>query len=203
PHSRCQSTLSHDRARHAVFLENHSVQVLSTEDGSVVAGPFKGHTDVITTASFSRDNARLVTGSNDRTVRVWSLGSGELVSGPFIGHTSNIASVTFSFDGRKVMSYAQDLSIRVWHLYDSILDVDTSVDSTSPGSTHSTFGDWIIKEDGWTTSDDSSLYFWFPADLASAPAPHTGLIITGSGPLIIPKQKLLLGKEWIKCYVHE
>ncbi|KAF8707627.1 hypothetical protein RHS03_03425, partial [Rhizoctonia solani] len=133
----------------------------------------QGHPDIDTTASFSHADARVVTASKDRTVRVCSIESGELASGPFTG---------------------------LWNLDDSILEINTttlnhSVSPTSSGSISSAFAGWTVNVGEWSTSGDSSLLLWLPADLASAPAPHTGLIITGSGSLIIPKQKLLLGKD--------
>ncbi|KAF8741792.1 hypothetical protein RHS02_03343, partial [Rhizoctonia solani] len=140
----------------------------------------QGHPDIDTTASFSHADARVVTASKDRTVRVCSIESGELASGPFTG---------------------------LWNLDDSILEINTttlnhSVSPTSSGSISSAFAGWTVNVGEWSTSGDSSLLLWLPADLASAPAPHTGLIITGSGSLIIPKQKLLLGKEWTKSNFH-
>ncbi|CAE6421842.1 unnamed protein product [Rhizoctonia solani] len=203
PHSTCSSTVSHDLTCHAVFLDDYTVQILSTEATHVVAGPFKGHTDLVTTASFSRDNTRIVTGSKDRTVRVWNIHSGELAHGPFVGHVDEILSVTFSFNGFRVVSYAKDKSIRIWNLQEDILGVDTPVCSGgSPSSpVPSAFESWAFRDDGWATNRDSSLLLWFPTDLASAPSPHTELIITGTGSLIIAEQKLLLGNEWSKCYI--
>ena len=50
-------------------------------------GPLEGHTDVVTSVSFSADGRRVVSGSRDNTVRVWDAVSGECVLGPLEGHT--------------------------------------------------------------------------------------------------------------------
>ncbi|KAF8760742.1 hypothetical protein RHS01_00134 [Rhizoctonia solani] len=139
----------------------------------------QGHPDTDTTASFSHADARLATASEDRTVRVCSIESGELASGPFTGRTDEISSHT-----RNQYYYSQ--SFRLSYLIRLYIERFRRMD---------------VNVGEWSTSGDSSLLLWLPADLASAPAPHTGLIITGSGSLIIPKQKLLLGKEWTKCYI--
>ena len=36
--------------------------------GKVVAGPFKGHTDIVVSVSFSPDGKKIVSGSCDNTV---------------------------------------------------------------------------------------------------------------------------------------
>ena len=67
-----------------------------TRSGDVVAGPFEGHTDYVTSVAFSPDGACIVSVSNDPTIRVWDTRSGDVVAGPFEGHTDYVTSVAFS-----------------------------------------------------------------------------------------------------------
>ncbi|CAE6471329.1 unnamed protein product [Rhizoctonia solani] len=114
PHSTFSMPLSSDGASIAVFLEDHSVEVVSTEDGSRIAGPFYGHTNSVESAAFSADGVHLVTGSMDLTVRVSSLKDGSLTAGPFVGHTNTVHHVSISSDGSQMLSCSlHDKSIRL------------------------------------------------------------------------------------------
>ena len=82
--------------------------------GRVVSGPFEGHTDLVTSVSFSPDGKRIVSGSHDMTIRVWDVQTGDMVSGPFEGHTYSVISVSFLPDGKHIVSGSYDKTICVW-----------------------------------------------------------------------------------------
>jgi len=46
---------------------------------------FEGHTEWITSVSFSSDGKHIVSGSCDHTIQVWSVETGEMTSKPFKG----------------------------------------------------------------------------------------------------------------------
>ena len=82
--------------------------------GKVVAGPFKGHTDVVLSVSFSPDGKTIVSGSWDNTVRIWDAQTGGNVVGPLKGHPYPVYSAVFSGDGKQIASGSWDKTIRVW-----------------------------------------------------------------------------------------
>ena len=63
------------------------MRVWDAVSGECVLGPLEGHTDGVSSVSFSADGRRVVSGSWDKTVRVWDAVSGECVLGPLEGHT--------------------------------------------------------------------------------------------------------------------
>jgi WD40 repeat protein len=76
--------------------------------GGVVAGPFEGHTDAVTSVAFFPDGTCIVSGSKDCTIQVWDVCTGEAVAGLFEGHTSPVMSVAFSPNGTCIASGSLD-----------------------------------------------------------------------------------------------
>ena len=72
-----------------------------------------GHTDTVTSVSFSPDGKYVVSGSGDNSVKIWSTESGEVVR-TLNGHTNNVTSVSFSPDGKYVVSGSEDNSVKIW-----------------------------------------------------------------------------------------
>jgi len=52
-----------------------------------------GHTETITSMSYSPDGSHIVTGSNDKTIRIWDAETGAVVGEPLEGHTGIVMSV--------------------------------------------------------------------------------------------------------------
>ncbi|CAE6464184.1 unnamed protein product [Rhizoctonia solani] len=200
-HSVTSLPVSYDGAHIAMFLDDHSVEVLSTKNGNLVAGPFSGHTDSVTSAAFSQDGAYLATGSRDHTVSVWDINRGRLVVGPLVGHDDTVMLLSFSTDGSRLVSYSVEGSIRLWDLYDNIIEAEVSHHSN--GDARALRG-CSIRDDGWLTNGDSSLLLWMPPDFPSKPSPHTQMCITHQyGSLYLSKQRVVLGGKWHKCWTGE
>lgn len=53
--------------------------LLKTKPSFGIAKKYSGHSDCITSVTFSRTTKHLISGSNDRTVRVWDVNSGDQV----------------------------------------------------------------------------------------------------------------------------
>jgi WD40 repeat protein len=73
-----------------------------------------GHTDYITSVSYSPNGMRVVTGSVDKTVRIWDVESGAVVGEPLTGHRWGVRSVAYSPDGRHIISGSDNHTIRIW-----------------------------------------------------------------------------------------
>ncbi len=72
----------------------------------------RGHTGVVTQASFSPDGGRLLTASFDGTARVWDAASGkELLC---LRHDGAIRNAVFSTDGRFIATASVDRTACVW-----------------------------------------------------------------------------------------
>jgi len=50
-----------------------TIWVLHVKTGTIVSGPFEGHTGWVNSVTFSLDGKRIVSGSDDKTIRVWNL----------------------------------------------------------------------------------------------------------------------------------
>ena len=82
-------------------------------DGSGKPLVLSGHTNQITSATFSSDDTKIVTTSVDCTARVWNVdGSGE----PIVlrGHEAPVRHAAFNPDGTKIITVANDGTSRMW-----------------------------------------------------------------------------------------
>ena len=75
----------------------------------------EGHTNSVTSVSFSSDGALLASGSWDQTVKLWEVGTRVLV-GTLEGHTSGVNAVAFSPDDATLASAGgwNDATVRLW-----------------------------------------------------------------------------------------
>jgi WD40 repeat protein len=71
------------------------VMIWQAENGKLLCGPIKGHTDEIHALNFSADSKMVVSGSEDQTVWVWSAETGESIRGPMKSHTASVKGVCF------------------------------------------------------------------------------------------------------------
>ena len=73
----------------------------------------QGHTDYVSSVSFSVDGGRIVTGSADQTARLWDANTGKLLR-ILSGHSGEVASASFSPDGSRIVTGSFDQTARLW-----------------------------------------------------------------------------------------
>jgi len=75
----------------------------------------RGHTDLVTSLTFSPSSRLMASGSRDATVRLWDTITGQEIS-KLEGHAHWVNCVTFSPDGKALASGSRDMTVRVWDL---------------------------------------------------------------------------------------
>ncbi|KAB5589558.1 Vegetative incompatibility protein HET-E-1 [Ceratobasidium theobromae] len=111
---------SPDSTRIAFGTDEGTVTIKDVTDGSLVAGPLKGHEQWVLSVAFSPDGKSIASGSSDSTILVWNANNGMHLAGPFRGHTDAVKSVTFSPDSSHIVSGSWDHSVRIWGVQGSI-----------------------------------------------------------------------------------
>ncbi|CAE6352705.1 unnamed protein product [Rhizoctonia solani] len=91
-----------------------SIRVWNAYNGTLIAQPFEGHTNLVLSLSFSPDGTRIASGSSDHTIRVWNAYDGVCPLGPLGGHARDVCSVTFSPNGDLIASGSDDKTARLW-----------------------------------------------------------------------------------------
>lgn len=73
----------------------------------------KGHTDAVSSVTYSPNGRILVSGSMDETIRIWDPDTGEHTN-TLTEHTDGVTSVAFSADGNVLASVGWDNAIHYW-----------------------------------------------------------------------------------------
>jgi WD40 repeat protein len=79
-----------------------------------------GHSDRVTSVSFSPDGKTLASGSRDNTIKLWSVPEGKLLN-TLAGHSDEVLSVSISPNGKTLASGSVDKTIKLWSVADGKL----------------------------------------------------------------------------------
>lgn len=74
-----------------------------------------GHSDWITSISFSPNGKYLATGSEDNTAKLWLMKSKAEIH-TFIGHNDRVTSVSFSPNGKYLATASKDGTVKLWSI---------------------------------------------------------------------------------------
>ncbi|KAG9098202.1 hypothetical protein FRC06_006650 [Ceratobasidium sp. 370] len=150
------AAVSHDGRRVITSSEDHKLHVWGTYTGTLLVGPFVGHTDAVWSVTFSPDDTRIASASFDHTIRVWDAYTGHPLGAPFEGHQSGATCVTFSPDGSRLASGSFDRTVRIW-------DAKTGQTAIGPFQGHSAYVRSIAySPDGGriVSSSYDGIYIW-------------------------------------------
>lgn len=100
------------KGRYVAFQSNNKIKIWDI-DKSQITRILDGHTDYITSITFSPDGNKLVSASRDHTIRIWDIESNRCVK-IIKAHLDTVYSASYSPDGRQIVSASDDKTIRIW-----------------------------------------------------------------------------------------
>ena len=102
--------------RVVVTAEGHGAAVWDVETGEQRSA-LLGHTDIVTSLSFSPEGTRLLSASYDATVRIWDPLTG-VCHRTLQGHSGAVFKACFSPSGTHIASASEDKTVRLWRVSD-------------------------------------------------------------------------------------
>src|ERR1700722_19664095 len=158
-----------------------------------------GHSDAVTSVSFSPDGKQVVSGSYDSTICIWDIETGDMVSGPFRGHDGWVMSVSFSPDGKRVVSGSYDKTIRIWDV-----EMGDMVSGPFPDHNHGVkspapFHDNSHMQDGWILGANSESLFWVPPMHRKALWRPSNVCVIGPNSTRLEFSRFVHGTSWRRC----
>jgi WD40 repeat protein len=73
----------------------------------------EGHSNLVTSVTFSLDGKTIASGSWDKTVKLWDVATGKPIT-TLNRHSDLVTSVTFSPDGKTIASGSFDKTVKLW-----------------------------------------------------------------------------------------
>ncbi|MBD2744526.1 caspase family protein [Coleofasciculus sp. FACHB-1120] len=83
-------------------------------DGTLIQ-TLTGHTDGVTSISFSQNGQLLASGSADKNIKLWRVADGTLIQ-TLKGHSDTVNSVNFSPDSQFLASGSADNTVKLWNI---------------------------------------------------------------------------------------
>ncbi|KAF8695645.1 WD domain, G-beta repeat, partial [Rhizoctonia solani] len=185
------------------------VQVVRTDDKTVAAGPFEPTLRVL---QFADDSSCVIVAFKDGTIRGVSLQTGETVFVLRSAVDDWVDLIRLCSDGSLLASVDDNgfssRSLRVWSMTSPIIGFHAPTDAPSASRLSQTLSELYdgchVDRDGWLVNSRNDLLLWLPAEIANAGlSPFVSVIVTRSGTLEVPKQLLVAGRGWDKCYIRK
>ncbi|KIJ50118.1 hypothetical protein M422DRAFT_160180 [Sphaerobolus stellatus SS14] len=137
------------------------VQLLQGTLDQPLVFQLQGHTNRVSSVSFSPNGRYIASGSDDHTVRLWSVETAMPVGQLYEGHTHSVNSVSFSPDGGYIASGSGDHTVCLW-------SVETGMPTGMPvGQPYEGHTNWVISvsfsPDGRyiaSGSHDQTVHLW-------------------------------------------
>ncbi|KAG1896457.1 quinon protein alcohol dehydrogenase-like superfamily [Suillus fuscotomentosus] len=191
--------------------------------------PFRGHTGLVLSVSFSPDGTRIMSGSQDSTVRLWDAATGLPLGEPFRGHTRLVLSVSFSPDGTRIVSASEDSTVRLWDAateqqFQEHIEIHSSAFSldrrpTTPcicfassleyyalqdpaellEGTSHLDSNPVMLNDGWMKAAHHRLFFWVPLASRERPFYSPRIAFTIPRGQEIDLSHMAHGENWSNC----
>ncbi|CEL59095.1 Vegetative incompatibility protein HET-E-1 OS=Podospora anserina GN=HET-E1 PE=4 SV=1 [Rhizoctonia solani AG-1 IB] len=182
------------------------VQVVRAADETAVAGPFNVSPRVW---RLSDDSASLMVGFSDGRMEVVDLKSGRTALHLRSGGDDEVGMVVQSLERSLLASVDTKLwrsqVLRIWSTLEPIVSLQLPPTLSRASEQVYTLSDFYsqcrIRKDGWLVDADDNLLLWLPSDMIDLGfSLFASLIIRRSGVLQVPKQSLVAGEQWAKCY---
>ena len=141
-------------SRHLVILAWNTAIIWDAETGEreII---LRGHSLLLTSASYSPDGRHIVTSSNDGTAIIWDAETGEQEC-VLRGHTDRVASASYSPDGRHIVTSSDDSTAIIWDAETGKQEcVLRGHDGAVRSAVYSPDGHHIV-----TSSNDSTAIIW-------------------------------------------
>ncbi|QRW22463.1 Vegetative incompatibility protein HET-E-1 [Rhizoctonia solani] len=207
--SRPLSSSTFPKSLYTAQTNNHGelVQLVRKDNGTVAAGPF----DPIPRMLRFTDSAHVILVFDDGTIQGISLQTGEAVFRLCSARNGQVDNIAVCSDGSLLASVDNNAfphrSLRVWSTTSPILEFRAPAGAPSTSGSSQTLSDLYdgcrVDWDGWLINSRNDLLLWLPVEIADTGlSPFVSVIVTMSGTLEVPKQWLVAGQEWGKCYAR-
>lgn len=91
---------------------NNTIKIWNAESFEEIMTIY-GHSNGVTSVSYSPDSNRIASGSRDDTVKIWDAYTGEELK-TLTDHTGDVNSVSWSPNGEMLASSSDDQTVRIW-----------------------------------------------------------------------------------------
>jgi len=118
---------------------DNTVKLWNASSGELIC-TFEGHTDGITSVSFSSDGKKILSGSRDDTIKIWDVESHDCLK-TFENHTGDVNDVRWSKSCDMILSCSDDATIKIW-------DVETG------DVLHEFENDFDVMSVAWSKDDE-------------------------------------------------